>query len=67
MTTKRSTRYLGKHMLVFDDVFVGGDQHVELAAAQLRDEGSSSSRRPLNTHMIIKPAAWTTNKRGSRH
>ncbi len=52
VTTRRRTRYLGQHMLVFDDVFVGGDQHVELAAAQLRDEGSSSSRRPLNTHTI---------------
>lgn len=41
--------HLGQHLLVLDDVLVSGEQNIKLSAAKLRDEGSSSSRRPLKT------------------
>ena len=42
--------YLGKDLFVLDDVLVGGEQHVELAAAQLRYKGPPGSGRALQTH-----------------
>ena len=42
--------YLGQDLFVLDDVLVGGEQHVELAAPQLRNESSSGGRRALGRH-----------------
>ena len=46
--------YLGQHLLVLDDVLVGGKQHVELAAAQDGDEGSAGGRGALEErHSVV--------------
>ena len=42
--------HLGQDLLVLDDVLVGGEQHVELAAAQLRYKGTPGGRRALGVH-----------------
>lgn len=39
--------YLCQHLLIFNDVLVCGEQHVELAAAQDGNKCSASSWRPL--------------------
>lgn len=46
--------HLGQHLFVLDDVLVSGEQDVELPAAELRDEGSSSSRGPLEVKLLEK-------------
>lgn len=42
-------RYLGKYLLVLDDVFVCGQQHVELPAAQLWHKSAAQARSALET------------------
>lgn len=39
--------HLSQDLLVLNDVLVGGEENVKLAAAQLRDKSSSGSRRTL--------------------
>ena len=45
--------HLGQHLLVLDDVLVGGEQHVELAAAQDGDEGSAGGRGALEERQSV--------------
>lgn len=39
--------YLGKYLLVLDDVFIGGQQHIELPAAQLWYKSAAQAGSPL--------------------
>lgn len=39
--------HLSQYMLVFDDVFIGGQQDVELPAAELRHKPTTQSRGAL--------------------
>lgn len=39
--------YLGQNLLVLDDVFIGGQQHVELPAAQLWHKPPAEARSAL--------------------
>jgi len=56
----RALPYLSEHLLVFDDVLVRGEQHVELAAAQDGNEGAASSWRPLDINRIAFQLCSTT-------
>lgn len=39
--------YLGQYLLVLDDVFIGGQQDIELPAAELRHKPAAQSRSSL--------------------
>lgn len=39
--------YLGKYLLVLDDVFIGGQQHIELPAAQLWHKSAAQAGSSL--------------------
>lgn len=43
----RDLVHLGQDLLVLDDVFIGGQQHVELPAAELRNKPTAQSRGAL--------------------
>ena len=40
--------HLGQYVLVLDDVFIGGQQDIELPAAQLRHETAAQGRGALS-------------------
>lgn len=44
--------YLSQHLLVFDDVLVGGEQYVELAAAQDGEESPASLWGALDRDVV---------------
>lgn len=48
----RMLLYLCKNMFVFDDVLVGGEQHVELSTAQDGNECTARNWRPLKVKRI---------------
>lgn len=40
--------YLGQYLLVLDDVFIGGQQDIELPAAELRHKPAAQNRSSLS-------------------
>lgn len=59
--------HLSQYMLVFDDVFIGGQQDVELPAAELRHKPTTQSRSALtcgdkgeSTFCRKKQKIWTS-------
>lgn len=54
--------YLGKNLLVFDDVLIGGDEHVEFTAAKLWHQRPPQGWRALHKNKLTyEPQSFTSN------
>lgn len=59
--------HLSQYMLVFDDVFIGGQQDVELPAAELRHQPTTQSRGALICGETKKRQRSVVKSRKSEH